>query len=93
MVSTRYNTNINNNSLPITIQPGQMALPIEPDMTDEMTDEEKQKKKRALERKEEIAIKNSAYKELLVIRQSNGGSTKYGDIQDIIKMYIKLGYK
>ena len=84
MVSTRDKRT--NNALPMSSHPVTMAPSIP-----EMTDDEK-KKKRTLARKEEETIKNAAYKDLMAIRDSNGGNSKYGDIQDIIKMYNKLGY-
>ena len=84
MVSTR-NKNATN-LLPMSTRP---VIPSTTAL--DMTDEEKMKKQE-LARKEERAIKNAAYMELMAIRQSNGGNTKYGDIQEIIRMYNKLGY-
>ena len=73
------------NTLPMSSHSLTLATSI-PKRTD------KKKKKRAFARKEEKAIKIYAYNEVMAIGQSNGGNTKYGDIQDIIKMYNKLGY-
>ena len=53
-------------------------------------DEVKQKK--VISRKQDNVVKNEAYKDLLTIRQSNGGNSKYGDIQMIVKNYNNLGY-
>ena len=85
-VSTRNKRNAN--SLPMSSRPDISITATAMDMTDD-----ERRKKQELARKEEKTIKDAAYKELLAIRQSNGGNTKYGDIQEIIRMYNKLGYK
>ena len=51
-----------------------------------MTDEEI-KQKKTLSQKQDKLTKDEAYKELLLVRQSNRGSSRYEDIQMVVKKY------